>query len=896
MTRQRAHNPYIAGKALSQQRGFWGREDILHLVETELRSPDRNAVVLHGQRRIGKTSILLQLQRRLSSPSLLPVYFDLMDRAHRPLEDVLYELACAVASEAGMAPISRQSFDDPGDYFRRDFLPALYQTLGAERRPLLLLDEFDVLDVAAEKRLSRNAASHAFFPYLRRLMEGEPRLGFVFVIGRKTEELSTDIKATFKAARNQRVSILDEKNAIELITTAHRQGSLLISDAAVERILMLTAGHPYFTQLFCQILWDHAYATRPEDVPGIDENTVDAVMPRVLEAGENVFEWIWDGLPAAERVIFAAIAAATDEHRVTKETLIDILQHHGIRILTGELEVAPEKLVKWEMLRETDEGYRFFIELMRRWIKARKPLTKVRDDLDRVEPLADTLYQAGVGFHQQGDLDRAQDQLSHALRLNPNHLKARLLLAKLLFDQRKIHDAVRELELAYSYDPDATRYRLIQALLGQAEEHERRAEKQSAIAAYQRALQISPSERVAQERLLAVWRHIGDEHFQKGELEAAARAYEHAGQPEQVSTILGIKKQRELEARAAEAHRFEILENWGKAAEAYQWLASQQPENFSWQAARDRVSAELVLSRQYSEGIDALNAAEWSRALRSLAYVVQHRPDYKDATDRLAQAIQQQQLNNPNAPRGFLKRIEEQKQQLATYEASLEEKANRLARVENALSARQAEVEQKAQAENKRELQLQQREEQLRFGTAQWVQVQDGGNVTVWLSFSEAALGAVRTFFVAWPDGSVQCKAIRFPPRRQDGDVFHFATDESGSELASHDKWQLELTVRVVPHPWFRSQGDDLEFGLPLTAVEAGLGTVVVRVPPGTGVGQKLRLRGKGLPKIREDKAGSRLVDPWESSAAEARGTTEDKDAKGARGDLYVVVNILTGN
>lgn len=48
-------NPYIAGKALGDERGFFGREDVFRLVETALRSPDQNAVVLFGQRRIGSS-------------------------------------------------------------------------------------------------------------------------------------------------------------------------------------------------------------------------------------------------------------------------------------------------------------------------------------------------------------------------------------------------------------------------------------------------------------------------------------------------------------------------------------------------------------------------------------------------------------------------------------------------------------------------------------------------------------------------------------------------------------------------------------------------------------------------------------------------------------------------
>ena len=74
-------NPYVAGRALSGARGFCGREDVFRVVQAELEQPDHNAIVLFGQRRIGKTSILLNLRSRLPTPPFVAVYFDLMDRA-----------------------------------------------------------------------------------------------------------------------------------------------------------------------------------------------------------------------------------------------------------------------------------------------------------------------------------------------------------------------------------------------------------------------------------------------------------------------------------------------------------------------------------------------------------------------------------------------------------------------------------------------------------------------------------------------------------------------------------------------------------------------------------------------------------------------------------------------
>ena len=334
------------------------------------------------------------------------------------------------------------------DAFHEDFLPSLYQSLPPNTRPVFLFDEFDVLDVSAEEQLPATVAAREFFPYLRRLMDNEPRLAFVFVVGRKAEDLSIDVKATFKAARYQRISVLDDESAHHLVRLAEREGSLRYTDCGIDRLLQLTGCHPFFIQLMCQLLFDQAYAASPVDTPTIDISEVEAVVPKVLEAGENIFEWIWDGLPPAERIIFSAVAGVTDENTVMSEDdLLSLLQGHGIRILIRELELAPKTLIEWEMLRHVDGGYGFFIELMRRWVAERKSLPKVKDELDRVDPIADQHYQLGYTYYRQSDLEKTVVQLHAALMYNPNHLKARLLLGDTLREQGAFADAVVQLEL-----------------------------------------------------------------------------------------------------------------------------------------------------------------------------------------------------------------------------------------------------------------------------------------------------------------------------------------------------------------------------------------------------------------------------------------------------------------
>ncbi len=57
-------NPYVAGNPVGDSPAFIGRADVLREVLRVLRRPQDNAIVLYGQRRIGKTSILQHLAAR----------------------------------------------------------------------------------------------------------------------------------------------------------------------------------------------------------------------------------------------------------------------------------------------------------------------------------------------------------------------------------------------------------------------------------------------------------------------------------------------------------------------------------------------------------------------------------------------------------------------------------------------------------------------------------------------------------------------------------------------------------------------------------------------------------------------------------------------------------------
>ena len=99
---------------------------------------------------------------------------------------------------------------------------------------------------------------------------------------------------------------------------------------------------------------------------------------------------------------------------------------------------------------------------------------------------------------------------------------------------------------------------------------------------------------------------------------------------------------------------------------------------------------------------------------------------------------------------------------------------------------------------------------------------------------------------------------VRIPKGVTDGKKLR-VPGKGGAAIDGGRAGDLYLTVRIQTHPLFRSSGHDLYLDVPLSPWEAALGAEI-EIPTLTASsgspssqalrsGQKLRLKGKGLPK-----------------------------------------------
>lgn len=125
----------------------------------------------------------------------------------------------------------------------------------------------------------------------------------------------------------------------------------------------------------------------------------------------------------------------------------------------------------------------------------------------------------------------------------------------------------------------------------------------------------------------------------------------------------------------------------------------------------------------------------------------------------------------------------------------------------------------------------------------------------LFISFHTAAAGGKEQVQVSGP-GGVESVDVTIPKGIESGRKLRLR-GKGHPGAAGGPRGDLILTVRVGEHPWFKRDGLDLLIDVPLTIVEATLGTTVevpllkgsvsLKIPAGTASGQKLRVRGKGL-------------------------------------------------
>jgi len=375
---QPVENPYLPGKPLaSGSPMFFGRQPMLRFVKSALAGATQsNVVVLWGQRRIGKTSILKQIGAALGD-GFFPVFIDVQGLLADGMPAFLHELAWHAARSLREVGVGYEvpAADDlaRSPHLLSEQLAQVMQAAGG-RRLVFLLDEFDDLDY----KVNSGLLPPMVFDHLRHIMQHVPDCAFVLSGARRIQELAGNYWSfLFSLALHRRIAPLMHEDALELVTRPMSEAGIACEDLAAARICLLTGGHPYLTQLACHMLVEECNEEQRLVVAG---EHVDEMAEELLEWGETHLRYWWDTASAPERAVLAMAAEQAEAaEAITGEAVARRLAAGGVTLDTAVLEIAVARLMEKDLLhtRGHDSGvFRLCTGLARRWVRTHWPLDR----------------------------------------------------------------------------------------------------------------------------------------------------------------------------------------------------------------------------------------------------------------------------------------------------------------------------------------------------------------------------------------------------------------------------------------------------------------------------------------------------------------------------------------
>jgi hypothetical protein len=372
--RQEIDNPYIIAIPLTKQDEVFVKPtdisgtDISKRIEQLLLDRRRPPLLLYGQRRIGKTSLLNNLGRLLPT-TIVPIIVDLQGpvSSAKDYAGFLYNIARGMIDSANkkrgltLPPLTRDSLEsDPSTCFD-EWLDKVEQELKQDTI-LLALDEFEALDSALVKG---RFDEEDVLGMLRHLIQHRPRFK-VLLSGSHTLEEFQRWASYLINVQVVHISYLKETEARKLIVKPVEDFALRYEPEAVQRVLDLTRCHPCLVQLLCAEI----VALKNEQEPSVRRLAtladVEAAVPEALSSGSVFFfADIQNNQVNAEGLeLLRFLAAKGEGATVTKEVLS--------RQFRERLDSTLDLLLRREIIEQVGDGYRFQVELIRRWFaKAR---------------------------------------------------------------------------------------------------------------------------------------------------------------------------------------------------------------------------------------------------------------------------------------------------------------------------------------------------------------------------------------------------------------------------------------------------------------------------------------------------------------------------------------------
>ena len=290
-------NPY-SRLPVHEDAMFFGRtQERLRVVEC-LRSR-QPSIWLIGQKRVGKTSLLLHLKdHELPARGFMPVFVDFQLMGHLARTNLFFEVANAVYTSLSAdvrlgavgAPL-RSLFDTDPARQLIDYLGSVQNLLGA-RRLVLLMDEFSRLtDTYLLGQLDG-----ALFDRWRAMMHATQGAGIGYVVVMQQQTCDTLVQHLQQNPDDPSWRLMDvgerlhlrplQEDDVRRLIEWPMRNHLEYTPAIVDQMAVLSGGSPFLIQAFCHSLVMHMARQQRQQITPED---VEAVRREFMQPQDHTF-------------------------------------------------------------------------------------------------------------------------------------------------------------------------------------------------------------------------------------------------------------------------------------------------------------------------------------------------------------------------------------------------------------------------------------------------------------------------------------------------------------------------------------------------------------------------------------------------------------------------------
>lgn len=359
-----------------------GRSEVLNRLVARIKTKSMGSSYIHGQKRVGKTSIVKTLESRIKNtmPDIKVIYLEGGDYIQASPENTVENLGKIICNDLNISdprirPLELPSFDAAlaplGEHLR------LIQSIIPDFKLLIILDEFDELP---DELYKTGPTGDSFFLTIRSISQKQS-FSFILVGGEKIPHIISYQGEKLNKFESIRVDYFDKKEYwtdFQALITNPVDKWLEISEDALVALYDATNGHPYFTKLICGSLFMLMVQRRDSHVT--QKEVKEAIQLTLKHLAANSFKHFWDDDIIGENREYVSVQrrkvliSFSETARVQSGLTIEASREEiAIRakefgINDTDLDACLKDLVNREVLIINNEKYTTKIQLFGLWL------------------------------------------------------------------------------------------------------------------------------------------------------------------------------------------------------------------------------------------------------------------------------------------------------------------------------------------------------------------------------------------------------------------------------------------------------------------------------------------------------------------------------------------------